>query len=227
MLLTRRVDALILGDIHYDGRFADELARRGVPFLLVSRHAGSYPSVTCDDVLGGRLAAEHLLKLGHRRVAVIAGEPFASTGIDRTAGFLAAFAAAGHAISHNRVVHSRFDVRGGRAAAEILLAQPETPTAIFAVNDFAAIGTLGAIRDSGLIAGRDVAVIGYNDVSVAAELPIPLTTIRSPMHAMGYRSVELVLRLLDGQQAASERLTPVLVPRASTLNWADQARAAQ
>lgn len=127
MLLTRRVDALILGDIHYDGRFADELARRGVPFLLVSRHAGSYPSVTCDDVLGGRLAAEHLLKLGHRRVAVIAGEPFASTGIDRTAGFLAAFAAAGHAISHNRVVHSRFDVSGGRAAAEILLAQPRHP----------------------------------------------------------------------------------------------------
>jgi len=73
-------------------------------------------------------------------------------------------------------------------------------------------------------------VIGYNDVSVAAELPIPLTTIRSPMHAMGYRSVELVLRLLDGQTGgvrAAPPPPPVLVPRASTLNWADQARAAQ
>jgi len=71
-------------------------------------------------------------------------------------------------------------------------------------------------------------VIGYNDVSVAAELPIPLTTIRSPMHAMGYRSVELVLRLLDGQTGGVRAAPPpVLVPRASTLNWADQARAAQ
>ena len=217
VLLSRHVDGLILGDARSDARFVDELHTRGVPFVLVSRHAGDYPSVTCDDLLGGRLAAQHLLELGHERVAVIAGEPYASTGIDRTAGFCRTYAAAGLTVPPERVVHSRFDVAGGRAAAEQLLATDAKPTALFAVNDFAAIGALGAVRDAGLTAGRDVAVVGYNDVPLAAELPIPLTTVRSPMHHMGERAVELLLRVLAGDPGTCERLPPVLVPRASTL----------
>ena len=82
-----------------DHQLADSLHARHVPFVLVNRHAGDYPAVTCDDVLGGQLAAEHLLQLGHTRVAVIAGEPYASTGIDRTAGFTGMYAAAGHPVA--------------------------------------------------------------------------------------------------------------------------------
>lgn len=216
MLLSRRADGLILGDAYADARFVDELAAREVPFVLVSRRAGNHPSVTCDDELGGRLAAEHLLGLGHRRVGVIAGEPYASTGIDRTAGFVTTYAAAGFPVPADLVIHSQFDVAGGRRAAERLMAHDRIPTAIFAVNDFAAIGALGAIRDSGAVAGRDIAVVGYNDIPLAAELPISLTTIRSPMHQMGYRAAELLVSLLAGETVRPERLQPVLVARATT-----------
>jgi LacI family transcriptional regulator len=216
MVLARRVDALIFGDAYIDGRFLDDIAERGVPFVLVSRRAGDHPSVTCDDYRGGQLAAEHLLRLGHRKVAVLSGEPYASTGIDRTAGFVDTFAAAGVRVPASRVVHGHFDTEGGRTAMNRVLAGRTTPTAVFAVNDFAAIGAMGALRDAGLRVGTDVAVVGFNDVPLAGSLPVPLTTVRSPMHDMGVRAVHLLMKRLGGEEAASERLTPVLVPRASS-----------
>lgn len=215
MMLSRRVDGMIFGDADYDARFVDELAEREVPFVLVSRHAGEHPAVTCDDYLGGRLAAAHLAKLGHTDVAVVAGEPYASTGIDRTRGFVDGMAEHGVMVPAEHVVRSHFDAEGGRAAAERIL-DASTPTAIFAVNDFAAIGVLGALRVRGLRAGPDVAVVGYNDTPLATNLPIPLTTVRSPMFRMGQRSVDLLVELIGGHQPASERLAPELIVRASS-----------
>lgn len=217
MVLARRVDGMIFGDAHIDGRFLNEVAGRGVPFVLVSRRADSHPSVTCDDYRGGQLAAEHLLQLGHRRVAVIAGEPYASTGIDRTAGFRDTYAAAGIKVPPSRVVHSRFDTGGGREAMRRLLAGRTRPTAVFAVNDFAAIGAIGASCDAGLTVGTDIAVIGFNDVPLAGSLPVGLSTIRSPMHEMGVRAVRALMKRLAGEEVESERLPPALVARASTL----------
>ncbi|MCP9968915.1 LacI family transcriptional regulator [Actinomadura madurae] len=112
LALSRRVDGLVFGDAHTDAAFLDEIAERRIPFVLVSRHAGRHPAVTCDDHLGGRLVAEHLLGLGHRRVGVIAGEPFASTGADRTAGFVDRYRDAGLPVPGSHVVHSRFDAAG-------------------------------------------------------------------------------------------------------------------
>jgi LacI family transcriptional regulator len=215
MLLDRRVDGLVLGDAPLDGVFADGLARRGVPFVLVSRRVPGHPSVTCDDYLGGRLVAEHLLGLGHEYPAVIAGAPYASTGVDRTAGFVDRYAEAGLPVSRRRVVPSTFDVAGGRAAAAALLDGVPRPTALFAVNDFAAIGALGALRDRGLVPGDHIAVVGFNDVPVAADLPVPLTTVRSPMHEMGRRAAHLLIERLAGREVPSERLKPALVVRSS------------
>ncbi|MBF5083508.1 LacI family DNA-binding transcriptional regulator [Quadrisphaera sp. INWT6] len=216
MLLARRVDGILLGDAPVDGSSLGLLVERGVPYALVSRRAPGHPSVTCDDLAGGRLAAEHLLALGHRDVAVVAGEPYTSTGLDRTGGFLAAFAEAGHPVPDHRVRRSGFDVRGGREAAEALLATGPLPTAVFAVNDFAAIGVMGAVRDRGLTPGREVSVVGFNDVPLAAELPVGLTTVRSPMHEMGRRGFALLLARIEGRTWGSELLDPELVARAST-----------
>lgn len=216
LALSRRVDGLVFGDADIDGAFLDEIAGRNIPFVLVSRHAGQHPAVTCDDYRGGRLVAEHFLELGHTRVGVIAGEPYASTGIDRTAGFLDRFREAGIRVPSSRVIHSRFDPAGGRTAATRLLRARTRPTAIFAVNDFAAIGATGALRDEGLRLGTDIAIAGFNDTPLAAELPIPLTSVHSPMHEMGARAFELLTRILSGGPAQSERLTPTLMVRAST-----------
>lgn len=214
LALSRRVDGLILGDAHRDAKIVDEVAAREVPFVLVSRHAGDHPAVTCDDYLGGQLVAEHFLNLGHEQVGVIAGEPFASTGLDRTAGFVDCYRKAGFNVA---TVHSTFDAKGGHRAAVYLLQRRSRPTAIFAVNDFAAIGALGAVRDAGLQPGRDIAVAGYNDTQIAAELPIALTSVHSPLHQMGARALELLVSVLEGQLPVSERLAPELMVRASTL----------
>jgi LacI family transcriptional regulator len=216
MMLGRLVDGIIFGDAYIDGRFLSEFATRGVPFVLVNRRCRGHPSVTCDDYEGGRLAAGHLLSLGHTDVAVIAGEPYTSTGIDRTAGFLDRYAEAGIEVATNRVLHSRFDARGGRVAAEELLAGPHPPSAIFAVNDFAAIGALGAARDRGMRSPSDIAMVGYNDTPLAAQLPVPLTTVRSPMHEMGRLGLDMLIRLIGGERPEPVRLAPELIARASS-----------
>ncbi|MER6113346.1 LacI family DNA-binding transcriptional regulator [Streptomyces hirsutus] len=216
-LLARRVDGLVLGDARSDCDLVAELARQQIPLVLVSRRLPGRVSVTTDDTLGGRLAAEHLLGLGHRRVAVVAGEPYASTGVERTQGFLDAFAEAGLPVPKSHVIGSTFDVPGGRAATDHLLGLRPRPTAVFAVNDFAAIGVMAAVRDAGLTVGQDVAVIGYNDVPLAAALPVPLTSIRSPMYRMGEVAATTLVNMLNGKPGRSRRLRPALMARASTL----------
>ncbi|MGZ4663298.1 MAG: substrate-binding domain-containing protein, partial [Arthrobacter sp.] len=90
------------------------------------------------------------------------------------------------------------------------------PTALFAVNDFAAIGAMGALRSHGLTVGDDVAVVGFNDTSLAAELPIPLSSVRSPMLDIGRMAVQLLKRVLDGEIVKPVRLEPDLCVRESS-----------
>lgn len=216
--LHRNVEGLIFADARRDATaFVDEIAKRGVPMILVSRHLGQkYCSVTCDDVQGGRMAADHLVGLGHRDIAVIAGEAYSSSGYDRCKGFVDRCKELGIEIDRKSIIHGPFDTATGRAAGEALCARKHKPTAIFAVNDFLAIGLMGALRDAGLRPGADIALVGFNDTPLAAQLPIGLTSVRSPMHAMGVRAMELLVARLRGETPTSERLAPELVVRASS-----------
>ncbi len=217
VMLARRVDGLILGDAHLKGDLLPELTARKIPFVLMNRRVSGFLSATCDDVLGGELVAEHLWNTGHRRVALIAGEPYASTAVDRTEGFINRWRGLGGDIGKRQIVWSRFDTSGGREAAETIMQEPgNKPTAIFAVNDFAAIGAMGALRSHGLQVGRDMALVGFNDTSVAAELPIPLSSVRSPMLDIGRASVRLLKGLLDGEHVESVTLRPNLEIRESS-----------
>lgn len=114
------------------------------------------------------------------------------------------------------MVTSRFDTEGGRRAAEELLRRDPGLTAIFAMNDTAAIGVMGALRAAGRQGGHDVAVVGYNDIPIAAQLPVPLTTVVSPMFQMGQRAAAVLIEQIGGGSPSSERLEPSLVVRAST-----------
>ncbi len=215
--LSRRPEGIVLGDARLDeDRVVEALDRRGIPYVLTSRRLEGCPSATTDDVRGGRLAGHHLVALGHSRVGVVAGEAYASTGVDRTAGFLGALAEAGVEVAPDQVLRSRFDTEGGRAAADELLARHPDLTAIFAVNDTAAIGAMGAVRASGRHVGSDVAVVGYNDIPLAAELPVPLTTVASPMFEMGRRAAELLLERISGGDPEPVLLEPELRVREST-----------
>ncbi|WP_253904301.1 LacI family DNA-binding transcriptional regulator [Arthrobacter sp. Br18] len=216
-MLSRRIDGVIIGDSHLGDTAAFELQKLGVPYVLVMRKLEGHLSITTDDHRGGRLAAEHLLGLGHRRVGVIAGDLLASTGIERTEGFRRAFEAAGYPIDDRYVISSGFDTRGGLAAGTQLMKLAEPPTAIFAVNDFIALGAMGAIRDAGRKLREDVALVGYNDIDLAATLPVPLTSVRSELGEMGRLSVQALLQRMEGSSAESVLLPPVLVPRATTV----------
>ncbi|MDZ4353158.1 MAG: LacI family DNA-binding transcriptional regulator [Arthrobacter sp.] len=216
-MLSRRMDGLIIGDSHIGDTAGYELQSRGVPYVLVMRRLEGHLSVATDDELGGRLAAQHLLELGHRRVGVIAGDLLASTGRERSQGFRRAFEAAGYPVEDPYVVSTGFGTAAGRVAGEQLLALPEPPTAIFAVDDLTALGAMGAIRAAGKRLREDVALIGYNDLLLADNLPVPLTSVRSDLKAMGRLSVEALLQGIGGKTASSTLLPPVLVPRATTV----------
>lgn len=216
--LDQNVEGLLIADARIDNAtFLDEIVRRNIPKVLVSRHAPGHCSVTCDDYKGGQIAADHLVGLGHKKICVFAGEPYATTGHDRTQGFIDRCAELGVDIPPPSIIHSGFDTKSGRALGErIFSGKQEKPTAIFAVNDFLAIGLLGALRDCGIQVGQDVAVVGFNDTPIAGELPIGLTSIRSPMYQMGYRSVELLLQTINGGSPKSELLEPILCVRESS-----------
>ncbi len=215
-MLDRRVDGMIFGDAHMDDGYLAELARAEVPFVLASRRSGTHVSITCDDLMGGRLVAEHLLALGRRDIAVLAGQSFASTGVERTKGLVSTLAAAGVHVPEHRIARGGFDADAGRQGAERLFAERPYPDAVFATNDFAALGAMGVLREKGLVIPDDVALVGYNDTPLAVSVTIPLTTVRSPMHQMGRLAMETLLARLTGEQVTSRVLAPELVVRGST-----------
>lgn len=212
-LLDRRADGLIFGDALFEDPFLDELAERGVAFTLVSRRSPGHRSVTCDDYAGGRMVAEHLVASGRRTFGLIAGNPRASTSIDRCAGFLDALAGHGLGVDPERVVPGGFDAPAGSVAAARILAVGPLPEAVFAVNDFAAIGALGVFAREGVTVPEDMALVGFNDTPLAGS--VGLTTVRSPMHSIGRQGFEMLMDVLDGRDVESVRLPPELVVRTS------------
>ncbi|MGC4961569.1 LacI family DNA-binding transcriptional regulator [Gordonia sp. DT101] len=218
LLVGRQVDGLLLSSLHNPGRpFIDALRIGNVPMLAVTRHAESgLPFVGGDDITGGRLAARHLLDRGHTDIAVVAGPRHATTAGDRLEGFRAELGNASVELRADRIMHSTFEVDGGIAAGRALLDSPTRPTAIFTVSDTIAIGVMGVARDLGLRIPDDLALVGYNDIPVVAQLPVPLTTVRSPAHEIGATAARRLLDLVAGREPETVRLPVELVVRATT-----------
>lgn len=216
LLLARQVDGVVVADSLLGSHVADQLADAGVPHVLALRCLPGRACVGVDDVAGGRLAAEHLLALGHTRMGVVAGDTRASTGADRARGFRDACAQAGVSIPGEAVVPCGFDVRSGAEAASRLLDAAPGTTAVFVASDNVALGVLGVLRDRGRSVPDDVAVVGYNDLAMAAALPVPLTSVDARLHEVGRAATAALLEILAGGSPGSVRLPPRLVVRASS-----------
>lgn len=218
LVASRQVDGLIMSSVHRPGaEFVASISTHGAPTLLLSRHADTdLPSVTSADHEGGVLAARHLYELGHRHIGVVAGPDHASTAHDRVEGFRDGLREAGVEIDDDCVVASAFEVDGGVEAARTLLQRTPRPTAIFSVNDTAAIGVLGVARDLSLHIPGDLSVVGFNDIPIAAQLPVALTTINTNAHELGAIAVRQLLRLIAGEPVESVALPVELVVRGST-----------
>lgn len=188
---------------------------RGIPVVLLDSPDGQpFSGVGVDDVAGGRMAVAHLLASGHRSIAVISGPPEVRQAVDRWRGARQAVRKAG--LDPKRVLvrldADSFSADAGAGAMTLLLEQRHRPTATFALSDLLAIGAMRVLRSAGLGIPQDMALVGYDDISVASELITPLTTIWQPMRRLGRQAVQL---LFSAQPAQHMLFEPQLVRRAS------------
>jgi LacI family transcriptional regulator len=226
-LQARRVDGVILASSFLKDPGVHELRRQKAPYVLVNRFSdeGEDPFVGSDDLLGGRLATEHLLELGHTRIGHLAGNPVVSTGVLRRRGYLAAHALAGLPADPRLVVEAGYTEEGGIEAARRLLTLDDPPTAVFAVTDLVALGAAGVARDLGLRIPEELAIVGYNDIPLASRVSPGLTTMHVPIQEFGSVAVRLLMEQLESDAAGGRRVrfTPELVVRESTVAGAARA----
>lgn len=215
-LLRRGVDGLVLSIARTDDEFIGELANRGVPYVLALRTDGQSRSAVGDDRLGGYLATRHLIDLGHRRIGLIAGPPYASSASGRQEGYRKAMSEAGIGIDPDLIVESTFGIESGSDAARKIMSASNRPTAIFAVNDNTTIGALAVLNELGLSVPEDVSLVGYNNIPIVSKLPVPLTSVHVPFDQIATEALNL---LLDGEEEPINpirRVMPSLIPRKSS-----------
>lgn len=200
----------------------DRMRDRGTSAVLVDREANDhrFSSVAVDDVLGGRIAAEHLLDQGRRRLAFVGGPMSLRQVSDRLSG--AQGAAAGRGVGIEFFPTAALTVEEGRRAGRRILERgaSERPDAIFAANDLLALGLLQAIVMTGLArVPDDIALIGYDDIDFAEAAVIPLSSVRQPAALIGSTGVDLLLRGAGDEKQINEHVMfePELIARASTL----------
>ena len=221
-LQERQVQGILITPIDPESPALPAVAER-TPLVIVdrTRRSADFCSVAVDDVLGGRLALEHLIDLGHRRVAFAGGPMSIGQVADRFEGARRAWADAG--LPPEDLV--RLDCDGlsaaeGRTAGEQLVGIPSSrrPTAVFCANDLIALGLLQHAIGQGWRLPDDLALVGYDDIEFAAAAAVPLTSVRQPRQELGRTAAELVLD--EGSNPEHEHrqvvFTPTLVARAST-----------
>ncbi len=201
VLVDRRVDGIIVAASDLTQRHADWLAASPVPVVVVNSNprVPGVPVILSDDRAGGRLAAAHLLELGHRRLGVVAGPPGQAASKPRLEGVIEAVAEFGSDLPRPAVAVGDGHVEGGEAAAQALLAETPDVTGIVCFNDLTAIGTLRALRAAGRHVPDDVSVVGFDDIAAAAWVDPPLTTVAQQKAAMGRWAVERLAEAIAGR----------------------------
>jgi LacI family transcriptional regulator len=220
LLEQQRVEGVLITPIDPGDPRIGALSARGTPVVTVARGAGTGDcSVVSDDVVGGDLAATHLLDIGHRHLAFAGRSQDLGRVADRLVGVQRAVARAGAELTVLETAAFTIDL--GRRAAERLVGLPAVrrPTAVICANDLVALGLLQQALALGLRVPDDVAIVGYDDIAFAAAATVPLTTVAQPRHLLGRTAVELLSATARGTVTPDERhvvFAPELVVRAST-----------
>ncbi|RME99784.1 MAG: LacI family transcriptional regulator [Chloroflexi bacterium] len=220
-LIEKQVDGIVFVAVGQSGLEHSQLVRNmRMPLMVVDRDVPglSVDSVLTDNTLGGRLAAEHLLSLGHRRVGCITGPSDLTPSADRVTGCRQALAAANIPLPESHILKGDFQFQSGYEAARRMLSAAEPPTAIFACNDLMAVGAVSAAIERGLRVPQDISVVGYDDVPLASYTNPPLTTVAQPSYEMGQLAAEMLLQRISNREMPIRRmqLHPRLVVRQST-----------
>ncbi len=225
---ARHVDGFVCATAHLSSPLLAEAASAGIPVVLVNRYAKGYgfPAVSVDNERGIGLAVSHLVSLGHRRIAHIAGPQDVSTGLLRYRGFTDAMAAHGLAVDPALVAHAAaYSLEEGDRCCRALLERDLGCTAVAAGNDMLAVGCYAALETAGLSCPRDISVVGFNDMPFIDRLRPPLTSVSFPHYQVGTEAGRLMLELIaatgqhgavPGDHAEILYLAPELRVRGST-----------
>jgi LacI family transcriptional regulator len=221
-LLSRRIDALLLTALRLnDGPIVRWIKRQGVPVVLAVQAVPGVrvPTCTYDEFLGGKLAALHLLSLGHRRVAQLRGPDDIYSCLERAEGFSKTIAEAGATevvLDETAPVGSAEE--GHRMMRQLIDRKRGLPTGIFCHHDVMAFGAIGAANEAGLACPDDVSIVGFHDLPHVDLITPPLTSVRLPREELGRTAAEMLLEILtsNDRQPWSRKVAPTLVVRRST-----------
>jgi LacI family transcriptional regulator len=220
MFLENRVDGLLIATATIQDSVIDGLVQTGFPFMLINRRASETNHyVIVDDIAGAKLAVDYLIRLGHRRIAHLAGPLMFDTALRRLQGYRKSLADHGLDFDNRLVVESDWlSWEAGRLAMRRLLDREMCPTAIFAGNLVQAVGATVFLQRAGLGVPDDISVIALHDAPVAEIVSPPLSVVKMPLYDMGREAVKGLLSLINvGREIGPSILPPLgLVIRKST-----------
>ena len=203
MLRGKGADGIIFSSVETADPNIRPLVNDQFPFILVNRRLYTRPlaakidCITPDNTLGGYLAMEHLYRLGHRRIGIIAGSLTTSNAIERTEGAQTFLAERGLKPDPGLLVECHFSKETAYQAARKLTSLKRPPTAIFAENDFMALGAREALLDRGIRIPEEMALVGFDDIAVTALKGIELTTVSQKKYEMGSAAVKLLIDRIE------------------------------
>jgi LacI family transcriptional regulator len=207
MLQSKGVDGIIFSSAHMDDPNILGLTEEAFPIVLVNRRT-YHPAVRekvdyvgIDNILGGFLAVEHLIRLGHHRIGVIGGSSESSVGFERLEGGKKAMASYSLEAIGDYFLEGDFLKGSGYRGGEEFLGMAEPPSAIFATNDYMALGAYQAIIEGGQRVPEDIALVGFNDIEFTATKGVELTTIGQKKYKMGALAVKILVEKIEGGES--------------------------
>lgn len=221
-MLARRVEGLFIYPVHRlqpEARIYQELLARKLPVVLLGQTApfcSAFPSVASDDEAGGCEGTRHLLELGHRRIAFLAGPIAAPWARERLDGYRRALRDANLEPDDRLLFPAGSTLADGARAAGQLLAETRDFTAIQAACDLVAIGCADKLLTRGIRIPQDLSLVGFGNILTAEYFRVPLTTLRQPKHRLANAAMDVMSQLLRGLPGESRRLPATLTVRAST-----------
>ena len=218
-LLQYQVDGVVIASANLSSGMARSCAALGTPVVLFNRVSkdAAVSSVCCENQAGGRLAADVLAQAGHRRLTFLAGTADTSTNTERLAGFTERCGELG--LPAPVVEQGAYTHEAGFAAMARAMASSDPPDGVFCANDIIALGAIDAARQGGLLPGRTMSVLGFDDIAPAAWPNYRLTTIRQDIHAMVRRAVQVLT-----ERAGAGAGPQVTIRVAPEIVWRDTVR---
>ncbi len=226
ILSSNQVDGMLMVVPHDYEVIVRDLQQHELPYVIIDHHSDTddEPSVTATNRKGVLDAMRHLLALNHRRIGFITGRMDIACSHDRLQGYQNGLAEVGLTFDPELVCEGNFEQQSGFRATQHLLQLSYPPTAIVASNDSMAFGAMDAIKAAGLTIGRDISIIGFDDIDMASQTYPPLTTVRQPLAAMGETALDMLVSLMQKRTVLTPRreLPTELIIRESTGHAAER-----